>query len=368
MKKYILFLLISGSAFAQHTEGKNTSIWTRELRHVKDIAYIQYSRVEDDSLKIERRVSNFADANTSVPDELAALQLDHSAKEYIYKNNKQQTLFYAVYQNDAVVSGIVLDTLSFGKDKNRYTFYRNNQPSQVYVFDRDKHYLSFLTSSVHANKKALDYFYSLPVGAVSPTIESFSDPEGFRIKESKTSKQLISSEDTLNFVFSDTEDFFTLTIHKPKSIEYYAVLRKGNTITINSISYDNEQKEEGVLTKATISNVGLEQKRAITTTAEGKGVWDAYLENYALEDWQVKNQLVFKYKRGREKKPLHMRIVVGESIDKESYLYHLVVSIMRSPELFRRDVILKDFDYTQIVSSNQLILKPEKESKYTVLE
>ncbi|MTG97474.1 hypothetical protein GJV76_04880 [Myroides sp. BIT-d1] len=368
MKKYVIFLLIGGSVFGQEVEVKKEIEWARDFVQIGNTEYIQYKAIENDSLQIEKIVSNFADTNTSVETELEAIKLTDSVTElYIYRNNKHNTLFYGIYERGAIVEGLVLDSLSFVGGNNRYHLYANREVQKTYYFDLDKHYFSFLEASVGSNNKVLDYYYSLPPGAISPFIlsskqdESEVNDEGFeKVVYANQGKEII-------YFFSKTEDNFRIKVTEQGKVAYYIVSKQAGNIFIENIEYDLLTKEEGYLNKASIVNVGFAQKRATTITEKGKGIWDAYFEEFLESKWNEKGQLVYDYRRGNEKKNTRMRVVVGKNIEENSLLYNLVVSFINNPELFRRDLTLRDFDYSNVNSTKTISLKSKKDQKYELV-
>ncbi|MGL4581508.1 MAG: hypothetical protein ACRCVU_00855, partial [Flavobacterium sp.] len=112
--------------------------------------------------------------------------------------------------------------------------------------------------------------------------------------------------------------------------------------------------------------VGFDKKRITAKTEKGKSISDIYFENFGKREWKKPNQYIFDYKRKSDKKDTRARVVLDKSIAPDTIFFDFIVALANNPELFRRDVYLKDFSYEQILNKKIIVLNTSVKALYTL--
>ncbi len=329
------------------------------------------SCVVNDSLAIEEKVVSFPKSAKTMYNNLQFIsQHDEMLQPFVAVNDSVATIT-AIYKADKLSQGVVLEPLV--ANDFSFVYYNDEQPLYRYVSDSDSHFYTYVRAEIEKNEDVRDMFYDLEEGDILPSKESYVgntwkkwndgveksivDFEGRQGELIRLNNQVVGTEQLL-FKIGDAQG----------ALHYLYLEKKEHDITVYEQSFTvvDGQLKGGFVNNAVILNVGFDRKRITARTEKGKSISDIYFENFAPNNWSQPNQYLFDYIKNSNKKVLRARVVLDDSIEKDSLFFDALVALANNPELFRRDVALKDFSFEKLLSTHILELSGDKKALFTL--
>lgn len=327
--------------------------------------------IVNDSLAIEERFVSFPKSVKSIYNSLQFIsKQDEMLQPFVEVNDSIATV-KATFTAEQVSQGVVLQALE-GNDFS-VVYYNNEQPLYRYVLDSDNHFYTYVRAEIEKNEDVRDLFYDIEEGDVIPSKENYIDNTWKKWDES-AEKTIVDFEGKqgelirLNNQITGTEQLLFKIGDEKGALHYLYLEKKEHDITVYEQSFTvvDGQLKGGFVNNAVILNVGFDRKRITARTEKGKSISDIYFENFAPNDWKQPNQYLFDYIRNSNKKVLRARVVLDASIEKDSLFFDVLVALANNPELFRRDVELKDFSFEKLESTHILELSGDKKALFTL--
>ncbi|SEI70381.1 hypothetical protein SAMN04488018_103148 [Myroides marinus] len=372
MKKSIavLVLSISGVLYAQEPSVVVDSARVETLR-LNSINYLLKSDVVNDSLNEVDKTALYPSTISQLGPGLKIIALhDDQITPYIDIESKKDTVqVKAQYINNKLNKGVVLEP---NGDKDlAVVYYDNAIPQYRYIQDCDYHFYTFISSELDKNDEVRNKFYDLEEGELLPLKQEYVDGT-WQAWDKELQKEEITLEGitipaTLYYTKDDKKERMMWKLTDNKGLLHYVLVqREGSMIVVYEQTYDSvkEKRGESYLNVASLINVGFDKKRVKARTENKESISDIYFENYGKLDWKKPNQYIFDYIRKSDKRMIRSRVILDKSITANDIFFDFIVALANNPELFRRDVGLKDFDYSQLIKANIIHLVGDKKPLY----
>lgn len=372
MKKSIavLALSIGGALYAQEPSMVVDSARVETLK-LNNVNYLLKSEVVNDSLNIVDKTALYPNTLSQLAQRLQQVSLyDTQAKAYLDLESKKDTVqVKAQYAHNKLEKGVVVEP---NGDKDlAVVYYDNAIPQYRYVQDSDYHFYTFISSELDKNDEVRDKFYDLEEGELLPLKQVYVDGAWQAWDKGLQKEEVIlagiTAPATLYYSMKDKkEQMMWKIVDNDQVLHYVFIQREGSMVVVYEQTYDSvkDKKEESYLNVASLINVGFDKKRVKARTENKESISDIYFENFSKTDWNKPNQFIFDYKRKSDKKHTRARVVLDKSIGANPMFQTFIIALSNNPELFRRDVNLRDFDYTQLVNGNIIHLVGDKKPLY----
>lgn len=365
MKKFFTLLFIGGSVFAQENNTKESQSCQKTTETINSLEYCVYTCPESDSLNVDKKLSIYPNWFTGMHKELELIKsTDTLLDKFAYLNKGGDYVLSAIYKDNQLWEGINYEVNSENQKEDTFVVYKNGLPDYRYIFSADYTNFTYLNALADNDREIIDAYYDLAGESYLPVKELYSD--GRWINWHNEIKENIVKLDNNIFLLQVDEgkNRIIITVDLEDRVEYFLLDKKGGIMNLyNLISFTDDQQEQ-VVNRASITNIGFEQKRITTKTSKGTGIWDAYFEDFKLNKWTEPNQYLYDYKRLSDRRDIHARVVVDNKVDKESLFFKILLSIAHNPELFRIDIDLNDFEYNQLVTSQLMPLSAGKKERF----
>ncbi|ALU27165.1 hypothetical protein HXZ78_05075 [Myroides odoratimimus] len=363
MKKGIVLLALSigGVLYAQDHTTVTDSIH-RDTLKLKDISYLVETSTVNDSLKVVEKTASYPNTLSMLTDRLKFISLyDQQAKAYIEVENKQDTIqVKAIYQEGEIYKGLLVEE-NVSNDLD-IVYYEDAIPRYRYTTDHDYHYYTLLSSELDKNDSIRGQFYDLHEGSLLPLKQEYVDGQWVTTwqKDLEQQEVVINGLSTPVTLFTSLDNKKERMLWKIKDeqevLHYIFLQREGNMILIYEQACPIVEGEEVYLNVASMINVGFDKKRVTARTNNKESISDVYFENFGKRDWKKPNQYVFDYYRRSDKKLVRARVILDKTVIVNKVFSDFVIAVANNPELFRRDVQLKDFSFEDVLSKQILRL------------
>lgn len=374
MKKSIVVLMLGlgGVIYAQETTALSNVSKTDTLK-LRDITYVLESSVLNDSLDIVEKRSAMPAIHTPLNSRLKYIATtDEGFKPFISLDSKQDSIvLVSKYIKGELESGVVVE--DNGAEDLAVVHYTDFKPVTRYITNSDYHFYMYASSEIEKNDALRDQFDNLDEGELLPYKQSYVDDKWTSwngdLTESQVNMDGLSTPATLYSSLDENKEKMMWKIMGKDNVLSYVFIEKVKGITT---VYEQSFKKEGSklvaspLNTASMINVGFDKKRVTAKTEKGKSISDIYFENFGKREWKKPNQYIFDYKRKSDKKDTRARVVLDKSIAPDTIFFDFIVALANNPELFRRDVHLKDFSYEQILNKKIIVLNASVKSLYTL--
>lgn len=372
MKKIALLYLLTLTASMQAQEIVDS---VDNCKHEKVLFFNKEfdvkSCVVNDSLGIEERVVSFPKSAKSMYNSLQFIHEHEKMLEPFIEVNDSVAVAKAIYTEGQLSKGVVLQSLE--ANDFSFVYYNDEQPIYRYVLNSDNHFYTYVRAEIEKNEDIRDLFYDIEEGSILPSKENYIDNTWEKWNEGAENSivdfggkqgEMIR----LNKQGVDTEQLLFKIGDDQGALHYLYIEKREHDIIVyeQSFTIEDGQLKGGYVNNAVILNVGFDRKRITARTEKGKSISDIYFENFAPKDWKQPNQYLFDYTRNSNKKVLRARLVLDPSIEKDSLFFDTLVALGNNPELFRRDIALKDFSFDKLLSLHILELSGEKKALFTL--
>lgn len=363
MKKGIVILALSigGVLYAQDHTTVTDSIH-RDTLKLKNISYLVETSTVNDSLKVVEKTASYPNTLSMLTDRLKFISLyDQEAKAYIEVENKQDTIqVNAIYQEGEIYNGLLVEE-NVSNDLD-IVYYKDAIPRYRYTTDHDYHYYTLLSSELDKNDSIRGQFYDLHEGSLLPLKQDYVDGQWVTTwqKDLEQQEVVINGLSTPVTLFTSLDNKKERMLWKIKDehevLHYVFLQRVGNVLLVYEQTCPTVEGEEIYLNIASIINVGFDKKRVTARTNDKESISDVYFENFGKRDWKKPNQYVFDYYRRSDKKLVRARAVLDPTVMSNKVFSDFIIALVNNPELFRRDVHLKDFSFEDVLSKQILRL------------
>lgn len=374
MKKSIVVLMLGLGGVIHAQEATALSdVSKMETLKLRDITYVVKTSVLNDSLQIAEKVSAYPTTNTALSNRLKYVAAnDETALSYIDLTSKKDTIIVrSKYIKDQLESGVAIE--ENGADDVAVVSYTDFKPVTRYITNSDYHFYAYASSEIEKNDALRDQFDNLEEGELLPYKQSYVDGKWVSWNGDLTESQVniagLSTPAVLYSSIEENKERMMWKIMGKDNVLSYVFIEKAKGITT---VYEQSFKKEGgnlvasPLNTASMINVGFDKKRITAKTEKGKSISDIYFENFGKKEWKKPNQYLFDYKRKSDKKDTRARVVLDKHIAPDTIFFDFIVALANNPELFRRDVSLKDFSYEQILNKKIIVLNASVKSLYTL--
>lgn len=357
MKKGIVILALSigGVLYAQDHTTVTDSIH-RDTLKLKDISYLVETSTVNDSLKVVERTASYPNTLAVLTDRLKFVSLyDQEAKAYIDVETKTDTTkVSSIYKDGKMYKGLLLE-----ENKSNdidLVYYDEAIPRYRYTIDFDYHYYTLLSSEFDKNDSIREQFYDLHEGSLLPLKQEYVDGQWITswdkdLKKDEVVLNGVATPATLYSSLGEKKERMLWKLEDEHQVLHYVFLqRQGNMIVIYEQSCPKNEGEEVYLNVASMINVGFDKKRVTARTSNKESISDIYFENFGKPNWKKPNQYVFDYYRRSDKKLVRARVVLDKSVMANKVFSDFITALSNNPELFRRDVRLKDFSFEDVLS------------------
>lgn len=374
MKKSIavLVLSISGALYAQESSMVVDSASIETLKF-HNINYLLKSEVVNDSLNIVDKTAVYPSTIPQLTQRLKMVSLyDTQAKSFLDLESKKDTVqVKAKYTNNKLEKGMVVEAI--GDKDLAVVYYDNFVPQYRYIQDSDYHFYTFITSELDKNDEIRDKFYDLEEGDLLSFKQEYVDGAWQSWDKGLQKEEVvlvgISTPATLYYSLNDKKERMMWKIVDTNHVLHYVLVqREGTMIVIYEQTCDTkgDNKTETYLNVASLINVGFDKKRVKARTEDKESISDIYFENFNKSEWKKPNQFIFDYKRKSDKKDTRARVVLDKSIAANQLFQDFIIALSNNPELFRRDVNLKDFKYDELITKKIISLDSSKKALYSL--
>lgn len=294
--------------------------------------------------------------------ELAYLHQRDSLWSTYIENKEDSYNLFCYYKDSLPFSGIVLLDSNEQKHFNTYALYKEGNPKQYADFDPTYGLIEFLKTK---NTLSLAQKISELPGYISAIFST--DSLTTQSKYALAGYTLIEQTPGLN-VYQPLNNPFTVLLEYttgPYPL-YFSVSQRKNIIEVVAIDGLGDQMR---LDYASITSVGLTQKRTYTQYNGQRGIWDMYVEQTPTYLWKQPHQYYRDFERLRDKGKLRARVVVYNELGKDDQVFFkLLMALNFNLELFRKNIFVSDMSYAQLLEQANLDLLPNKQALYRIIE
>lgn len=374
MKKSIIVLMLGlgGIVYAQDTITLQENIEIDILK-LRDISYKLESTVLNDSLNLVEKTAFYPTTNALLRDRLKYISAnDEAASAYIDFTTAVDTVkVKSIYIEDKLQHGLVVED-NVGDDF-AVVYYSNYIPVDRYITNVDYHFYSAFISELEKDNTLRDQLDNLEEGSSLPNKQRLVEGQWTMWDSSLTKSQvLIEGLVTPATVYTQLDEVKERMIWKITDqhnvLHYLLLQREKGIITVYEQSFvkKGDKLVSSYLNTARMINVGFDKKRITAKTEKGKTISDIYFETYGKMNWKKNNQYIFDYKRKSDKKSVRARVILDASIQVDSIFFDFLVALANNPELFRRDIQLKDFSFEQVMTQKILQLDSSIKALHTL--
>ncbi|MCC9043749.1 hypothetical protein LNQ81_13805 [Myroides sp. M-43] len=372
MKKSIVVLMlgIGGVIYAQDSIALR-DLSTKDTLKLRDVTYVLDTYVLNDSLDIVEKRSAMPAIHTPLNNRLKYIaSTDEGFKPFISLDSKKDSIvLVSKYIKGELENGVVVE--DNGAEDLAVVHYTDFKPVTRYTTNSDYHFYMYASSEIEKNDGLRDQFDNLEEGELLPYKQDYVDGKWTSWNGDLTVSQVnidgLSTAATLYSSLDENKERMMWKILDKDNVLSYVFIEKAKGITT---VYEQSFRKEGdklvplPLNTASMINVGFDKKRITTKTEKGKSISDIYFETFGKREWKKPNQYIFDYKRKSDKKDTRARVVLDKSITPDTIFFDFIVALANNPELFRRDVHLKDFSYEQLLNKKIIVLNTSVKALY----